>query len=223
MQHVEASADDTRAKLLEAGGELFAEVGFEAATVREICRLANANVAAINYHFGDKLGLYTEVILSRARFAENAARQDVHGPPEEQLRVFVHRYVTGLLGAGSPAWLTKLVAAETSRPSPVLKRVVKEIIRPTEARLRSIIAAITGLSDQDDKVRMCAHSIIGQCLHYKHAEHVLGFLWPDLWNAPGRLEKIADHIAQFSLSALQEIRQAHSTKSIKRRQHGGSS
>lgn len=223
MQRGDVSADDTRAKLLQAGGELFAEAGFEAVTVREICRRANANVAAINYHFGDKLGLYTEIILSRARFAENAARQDVHGPPEEQLRFFVHRYVTGLLDAGSPAWLTKLVAAETSRPSPVLKRVVKEIIRPTEARLRCIIAAITGLPEQDDEVRMCAHSIIGQCLHYKHAEHVLSFLWPDLWSTPGRLEKVAEHIVQFSLSALHDIRRTNSTKPAKGRQHGGSS
>ena len=47
----------TRARLLAAAGRLFADRGFKKVTVREICRAARANVAAINYHFGDKLGL----------------------------------------------------------------------------------------------------------------------------------------------------------------------
>src|SRR3954451_22724831 len=42
----------TRQRLLEVAGEVFAEQGFKNATVREICKRAEANVAAINYHFG---------------------------------------------------------------------------------------------------------------------------------------------------------------------------
>ncbi len=59
-----ATADDheTRQRLLTAAERLFADRGFKKVTVREICLAARANVAAVNYHFGDKLGLYREVL-----------------------------------------------------------------------------------------------------------------------------------------------------------------
>src|SRR5205823_3421178 len=52
----------TRVRVLTVASRLFAANGFEKVTVREICRAADANVAAVNYHFGDKLGLYREVL-----------------------------------------------------------------------------------------------------------------------------------------------------------------
>src|SRR5581483_8991895 len=52
----------TKQRLLEVAGAVFAEQGFKNATVREICKRADANVAAINYHFGDKQGLYSETL-----------------------------------------------------------------------------------------------------------------------------------------------------------------
>ena len=205
--------DGTKSKLLEAGAAVFAETGFEKATVREICRRANANVAAVNYHFGDKLGLYTEVLMQRARFADEAARASaVDGPPEQQLRAFIRTYLAGVLGTGKPDSLMKLIAAEMQNPSPALRKIVKQVIRPMEARLRAVVGQIVGLPAEDDKVRMCAHSIVGQCLHYKNAAPVLSIIWPDLWRAPDRLERLADHIATFTLSALQAGRK-HAGKS----------
>src|SRR5208283_4886901 len=53
-----------REKLIEAAGKVFAEVGFDGATVRQICSRAGIDVNAVDEHFGDKLGLYTEVLKS---------------------------------------------------------------------------------------------------------------------------------------------------------------
>ncbi|MFM8470519.1 MAG: TetR/AcrR family transcriptional regulator, partial [Limisphaerales bacterium] len=59
---LDTSSAQTRQALIEAGGAVFAEVGFHNATVREICRRAGANIAAVHYHFGDKAALYGEVL-----------------------------------------------------------------------------------------------------------------------------------------------------------------
>lgn len=199
--------DSTRTRLLDAAGELFAEVGFENATVRKICECAGVNVASVNYHFGDKLGLYTEVLMRGARFAQRAAEATaIDGSPEEQLRAFVRAYLNGLLGTGKSIAVTRLMAAEMARPSPALKKVVSQVVAPTEIRLRTLVSQITGLPPDDDRVRMCAYSIVGQCLHYKHAAPVLRILWPDLWRIPDRLDRISSHIVDFSLAGMRALK-----------------
>ncbi len=53
---------NTRDRLISAARRIFADKGFDAASVREITRAANANLGAITYHFGSKQGLYDAVI-----------------------------------------------------------------------------------------------------------------------------------------------------------------
>ena len=54
--------EEPRERLLWAAGEIFAEKGCRAATVREIVGQAGANIAAVNYYFGDKVRLYAETV-----------------------------------------------------------------------------------------------------------------------------------------------------------------
>jgi len=54
----------TRAAILEAAKKLFAAKGFGAATVRDICLEAGANIALVSRYFGSKRELYAEVCRS---------------------------------------------------------------------------------------------------------------------------------------------------------------
>ena len=55
---------DTRTAILDAAKRLFAAKGFGAATVRDICTEAGANIALVSRYFGSKSGLYAEVCRS---------------------------------------------------------------------------------------------------------------------------------------------------------------
>src|ERR1700733_7058269 len=89
--------DATRRHLLEAAAEVFAEVGFRAATVRQICERAGANIAAVNYHFGDKEKLYRAGLKSTLQTAIAKYPPDYGLParatPEQRLRVFIRSFL----------------------------------------------------------------------------------------------------------------------------------
>ncbi len=53
---------DTRAQLLDAAEQLFADRGYQGTSIRAITELAGANVAAVGYHFGSKADLMTAVV-----------------------------------------------------------------------------------------------------------------------------------------------------------------
>jgi AcrR family transcriptional regulator len=198
------SSDPTRAKLLEAAGQVFAEYGFRAATVREICSRAGANVAAVNYYFGDKVELYEEVLRQAVFAAHDAPMREALSAmqPEEALARAV-RYMLGkLCDASRPSWTMRLMAHEMAQPTPALARVVDEIIAPNYGMLRRIIGRMLDLPPGHDTTRLCAHSIIGQVLHYMHARPVISVVWPELEMNEKGLDRIAQHIADFSLAYL---------------------
>jgi AcrR family transcriptional regulator len=217
------AADRTRTKLLDAAGEVFAEVGYHDATVREICARAGANVAAVNYHFRDKLGLYTEVLRHAVGAVQNEAIRkalDDDAAPEEVLRHAIRAMFQKMCGADRPDLRFGLMAHELAHPTPAMSRVIDEAIRPIYSRLREIIGTILRLPPESETTRLCTFSVVGQIVHYAHARPVLTQLWPELKMTPAQVEQIADHIADFSLAYLNAASQtrnnAHRQK-IRRR------
>ena len=69
--------DPTKVRLLEAAGEEFAAKGYDAARIRTICERAEANLAAVNYHFGDKEQLYVQAVLDAHRCGCRSVRRSI--------------------------------------------------------------------------------------------------------------------------------------------------
>src|SRR5580698_3140723 len=200
--------EDTRAKLLDAGGQVFAESGFQAATVREICARAGVNIALVNYHFGDKLELYTEVL----RFSICASGNEIihkaidsAAPPEKAFRELIRAMLLKIYGADRPAWHFRLMMHEFAQPTPAMASVIDETMQPIYDRFRMLIGRMLDFDRDHDQVRLVTHSVIAQVVHYAHARHVVSRIWPELNLNPERVEQIATHIADFSLAGIHEI------------------
>ncbi|MDQ2898481.1 MAG: CerR family C-terminal domain-containing protein [Acidobacteriota bacterium] len=206
---ISSPEEATRAKLLEVAGSVFAEHGYQAATVREICARAGANVAAVNYYFRDKMGLYEEVLRRSICAGEHADMRralDAFKTPEEALRGLVtamlHKMSRGDRGASSNF---RIMAHEMAQPTPALANVVEDVLRPNYNKAREIIGKILDLDPDHDTTRLCAHSLIGQVVHYAHARPVILLLWPELRLTPERVDQIATHIADFTLRSLHAL------------------
>jgi AcrR family transcriptional regulator len=202
---------ETRVRLLTAAARLFAANGFKKVTVREICRAANANVAAVNYHFGDKLGLYREVLgkaIETMHGTTEAARQAGEGGTGEQkLRAYVRVFLQRVVGQGHDTWIHQLMAHEIADPTPALDLVIDQVIRPRIAYLSEFVAEILQLPADDEHVLRCVMSVQSQC-HAVLTNAVSRRFMPDFKNDPAAVDLFAKHIAEFSLGGIRSMRSA---------------
>jgi TetR/AcrR family transcriptional regulator len=94
-----ADPEATREALVAAATALFAEKGYDGATVEEIGARAGANKASINYHFDGKTGLYRAVLEGKAR--EVAARVRGVLAEERPADALLRDYMAAFAGAVS--------------------------------------------------------------------------------------------------------------------------
>jgi len=203
------ASDETGRSLLEAAGEVFAEEGFRQATVREICRRAGANIAAVNYHFGDKETLYAEVL----RYAHQKAfekyplvpRLRAGASPAAQLHAFVKSFLLRLFDQGPTSWFGRMMLREMIEPTEALDHLLEERMRPMTRQLREIVAAILHCGPEEDRVRLCSLSVVSQCVFYHHCRRIVSQLFPEQPLDASAAGVLADHITRFSLAALTHL------------------
>jgi AcrR family transcriptional regulator len=198
---------ETRSRLLLIAAQLFAARGFRRVTVREICREAHANVAAVNYHFGGKLGLYREVLstaVQTMRSTTDAARAAGKGrSPEFKLREYVRIFLERVVRTAGDNWIHQLMMREMADPTPALDLVADRVIRPRLEYVADTVAEILHRDPDDEVVKRCVLSIQAQ-VHAAMPSYMAKRLLPDLHH-PAALEQLAEHIARFSLGGIHMV------------------
>jgi TetR/AcrR family transcriptional regulator, regulator of cefoperazone and chloramphenicol sensitivity len=199
---------ETNDRLLVAAAEVFAEVGYRAATLREICRRGEANIAAVNYHFRDKEQLYA-VVLERAIAAAGPGLEllspNETDSPEEQLRHLIRQFLHNLLGGKRPTLLLRLMSHEAVEPSTAMELVVEKAARPMKLILSRIIEKLIGPDADPVTVRDCGASVLAQCANYHHSEAIIRRLDELDVHDPATIDHLAEHVFRFSLAGIRAM------------------
>ena len=199
----------TKTALLTAAIEVFADKGFDSATVRDICGRAKANVAAVNYHYGSKDGLYAAVLEEvfpaggdlQARISPNLSAED-------RLRQFVHRLASDIYERGNDmvAQRWAIFLREMAKPSSNLDYIVQNHVQSMANQLRAILADILDPDTPDTVLAYCSSSIWALMLDHLLIQPILDRLSPHRPAADSNLDKFVNHVVKFSLGGLRAMK-----------------
>jgi TetR/AcrR family transcriptional regulator, regulator of cefoperazone and chloramphenicol sensitivity len=198
----------TRRRVTEAATRLFAARGFQHVTVRAICHDAHANVAAVNYHFGDKMGLYREVIEEAAaivvQVSEEAIQAGAGLPAEGRLRAYIRVHCERIFQHGPAPLLQQLMHRELQDPTRMLTSIIDRVWRPRFEYLATIVAELLSLPIDDDRVIRCVLSIHAQVVTIRPSPALdrMGAKVKEVFTAAS----VTEHIARFSLAGLAAYR-----------------
>lgn len=200
----------TKERLLTAACDVFAEKGFRDATVAEICEAADANIAAVNYHFGDKESLYDTVWRHAFQLAIEAFPVDAGLPdkpqPEDYFYSFAKAILQRIFSEEETGLFAKLLYRELASPTLALERIATEALFPQTDFLTGGVTTALGEGTEELDVRFCMNSIIGQCAFYNFSRPLRERLLGRKTLSPDEVENLARHIAAFSWGGLQETR-----------------
>jgi AcrR family transcriptional regulator len=202
----------TRKSLLTTASEVFAEKGYRDATIAEISERAGTNIAAVNYHFGDKETLYREAW--RYSFLQSLEAHPPHGgaadsaPVEQRLKAQILALLHRITDPANREFM--IVHTELANPTGLLQEVMREEVLPITERMEGLVREVLGPGASKMKVRFCAIATIGQCVmptFINRLEKLKPNAQKDSWRIED-IEAYAEHIAGFSLAGMRAVRRA---------------
>ncbi len=199
--------DNTRERIAVAAGEIFAERGFDGTKVRDICQRAGANVAAVNYYFGDKQRLYVEAVCQahRWRMEQFPLPPWKEGTsPETKLFDFIKTFIRRVRSGPDGTWHSKLMMREMANPTAACAELVQSSIRPQFEILLQILRELMPSDASPEEFRLTAFSIVGQCLFYHFADPVIRNLLSAEEYRSLDIKALSRHITDFSLASIRQ-------------------
>ncbi len=200
---------ETRTRILEAACEVFGEKGYHDATHAEICRRADANTAAINYHFGSKDELY------RAAWRHLAERADELYPlggeagagasARARLRAHIGSLVRRMTDRGDLRHCHSIRMRELAHPTGLLDDEIAARIGRARKRMLSILRELLGDRATERDLELCEMSVVSQCLITRPRPRCRAHA--EFWQfALSDVEHLVDHITRFSFSGIEAVR-----------------
>lgn len=209
MPDLKTKSEKTRARLLTAASRIFAEKGYQDATIAEICEQAQANIAAVNYHFGDKQTLYLEAW--RHAFNHELGQHPPDGgvsrqaSAEQRLAGRIKSMIRRV--ADDDSYSFAIIHKEMAQPTRLLADILEKEINPQRQQMFGLLRECLGQDASEQQLQYCHASIMGQCfqlLRLKQMQHARPqrALASDLSDVGA----FAEHVVDFSLAGIRAIR-----------------
>jgi AcrR family transcriptional regulator len=196
-------------RLLDAAEKLFSEHGFEGTSVRDIASTAGCNIAAVNYYFGGKDKLYTEVWrrqLVQMRDARLQAIEQVMsasgGKPalEDLLRSYANAFVGLFRDENRSRRFMNLMAREMIDQHVPVNLLIDEVVKPTLGAMRgALLKACPGL--EESRIPLLIVFLAGQLMHVVHIKAMFEQVESTEMLAFD-LNEAVDHIVKFSAAGI---------------------
>lgn len=209
---MEQSTTTTKESLLLAAGELFAEYGVEGTSIRTIAEKCQANIAAVNYHFGSKENLYLALVSyvieqTRCHRAwELLAHKEewMHDPLKCSGAIFqlveerCQQYLTNL----HPRWYGRLFMRILLQPTPAISEIMKDIVIPEFNAVRDVLLCCRPSMNMEE-AELWTDTFVAQLTHYIFAEDLME-LFPEPRKCHAGFEKrIPYHVSRVLIRGLE--------------------
>ncbi len=152
------AAGSARERILDAAQRVFADSGYDGASMRQIADVAGVPVALVSYHFGSKDGLYRAVFYRRvpaivdqrhAGIAIAMSEPDLDRRLELLVKVLVMPWLRMRARDKDPS-LGRLLSRETIDPNSEMRGIIRDLLDPVAHELLAALAsALPGRSLQD--------------------------------------------------------------------------
>lgn len=198
----------TRERILESASRMFSDKGFRDTTIADICADAKANIAAVNYHFGNKDRLY-EAVWQHAHDLTQAAYPVPEldtSAPGMWLRAFVRCRVLAILDEGPSGWFSKIVGREMTHPTPLLSELRGKFLRPGKQQLETAVRLMLGPSATPLHIHCGMMNVLSLYAFLNTRRRVGGVLCRQKFDN-AQTEQVVAQVAEFALAGLHGARQ----------------
>jgi AcrR family transcriptional regulator len=208
--------EDTKERLLDAAERLFAERGFEGASLRAVTQAAGTSVSAAHYHFGSKEALLVATVRRRAEpvaEARNARLAEIERragdgplPLEDVLDAFLRPIFEERARPDRADDFRRIAARLFSDPPEVVGPLKREVFGPTAQRfLDALVRALPDKSPAD--VALDLQFLVGVMVHVTSG-HLEDAPLPDGWPSLDGLsdEDVLRRMIDFAAGGLRAAR-----------------
>lgn len=148
------AGQDTRTALIEAARTVFAENGYDGATVRAIATRAGVDAAMVNHWFGSKEGLFAQAVLKLPFDPLELLEILRDGPDDELAERIVRTFITRWDSAGGGVFVA-LIRSVTGHEQ------AGHVLRDFFQKFFTALISSVGADNPELRMTLCASQMVG--------------------------------------------------------------